>query len=86
VRAAPDHALTFYPFSVCSNRCDAILPEEIWRKAAMFLVRKLFNDREGVTVTEYALIAALVACVIIGGVSLVGSNVSKVFSTVAHTI
>jgi pilus assembly protein Flp/PilA len=43
-------------------------------------------EREAVTALEYALIAALVAVVIIGGVSLLGSNVSKVFSTVAHTI
>jgi pilus assembly protein Flp/PilA len=44
------------------------------------------GDRRGVTALEYALIAALVAVVIIGGVSLLGSNISKVFSTVANTI
>lgn len=48
--------------------------------------KKLVADRRGVTALEYALIAALVACVIISAVSLLGSNVSKVFSTVAHTI
>ncbi|MGH6982035.1 MAG: Flp family type IVb pilin [Stellaceae bacterium] len=48
--------------------------------------RTLFSDRRGVTALEYALIAALVAVVIIGGVSLLGTNVSKVFSTVANTI
>ncbi|HEX4111025.1 MAG TPA: Flp family type IVb pilin [Stellaceae bacterium] len=47
---------------------------------------KLIGDRKGVTALEYALIAALVAVVIIGGVSLLGTNVSKVFSTVATTI
>jgi len=46
----------------------------------------LYGDRRGVTALEYALIAALVAVVIIGGVSLLGTNVSKVFSTVANTI
>jgi pilus assembly protein Flp/PilA len=50
------------------------------------LVTKLVGDKKGVTALEYALIAALVAVVIIGGVSLLGSNVSKVFSTVASTI
>jgi pilus assembly protein Flp/PilA len=49
-------------------------------------VTKLAGDKKGVTALEYALIAALVAVVIIGGVSLLGSNVSKVFSTVASTI
>ncbi len=48
--------------------------------------RKFIKDRRGVTALEYALIAALVAVVIIGGVSLLGTNVSKVFTTVAHTI
>jgi pilus assembly protein Flp/PilA len=47
---------------------------------------KLVGDKKGVTALEYALIAALVAVVIIGGVSLLGSNISKVFSTVANTI
>ena len=48
--------------------------------------RELRRDEWGVTALEYALIAALVAVVIIGGVSLLGTNVSKVFSTVASTI
>jgi pilus assembly protein Flp/PilA len=48
--------------------------------------RQLRCDERGVTALEYALIAALVAVVIIGGVSLLGTNVSKVFSTVATTI
>lgn len=48
--------------------------------------RAIYGDRRGVTALEYALIAALVAVVIIGGVSLLGTNVSKVFSTVASTI
>ena len=48
--------------------------------------RAIRSDQRGVTALEYALIAALVAVVIIGGVSLLGTNVSKVFSTVASTI
>jgi pilus assembly protein Flp/PilA len=47
---------------------------------------RLISDESGVTALEYALIAALVAVVIIGGVSLLGTNVSSVFSTVATTI
>jgi pilus assembly protein Flp/PilA len=49
-------------------------------------LNKLVGDKEGVTAIEYALIAALVAVVIIGGVSLLGSNIATVFSTVANTI
>ncbi|HEX4111358.1 MAG TPA: Flp family type IVb pilin [Stellaceae bacterium] len=48
--------------------------------------RRLPGDERGVTALEYALIAALVAVVIIGGVSLLGTNISTVFSTVATTI
>ena len=49
-------------------------------------VGRLVSDRKGVTALEYALIAALVAVVIIGAVSLLGTSVSQVFSTVASTI
>ena len=49
-------------------------------------LKGLTGDKRGVTALEYALIAALVAVVIIGGVSLLGTNISKVFSTVANTI
>lgn len=48
--------------------------------------RAVQRDEQGVTALEYALIAALVAVVIIGGVSLLGTSVSEVFSTVASTI
>jgi pilus assembly protein Flp/PilA len=51
-----------------------------------YYLTKLVGDKRGVTAMEYALIAALVAVVIIGAVSLLGQSVSKVFSTVANTI
>ena len=50
------------------------------------LWRSIRGDTWGVTALEYALIAALVAVVVIGAVSLLGNNVSQVFSTVANTI
>jgi len=50
------------------------------------MLSRLFRQDAGVTALEYALIAALIALVIIGGVSLLGTDVSKVFSTVANTI
>jgi len=49
-------------------------------------VSHLVQDQKGVTAVEYGLIAALIAAVIIGGVSLLGTNISTVFSTVANTI
>ncbi|MGH6980167.1 MAG: Flp family type IVb pilin [Stellaceae bacterium] len=47
---------------------------------------RVFRHDAGVTALEYALIAALIALIIIGGVSLLGTDVSKVFSTVANTV
>ncbi len=52
----------------------------------LMLMTKLIGDKKGVTALEYALIAALIAVVIIGAVSLLGSSVSGVFSKVANTI
>jgi pilus assembly protein Flp/PilA len=42
--------------------------------------------RRAVTAIEYALIAALIAVVIIGAVTLVGSNIAGEFSTVASNL
>ncbi|HLZ66969.1 MAG TPA: Flp family type IVb pilin [Aliidongia sp.] len=46
----------------------------------------LGRDKKGVTAVEYGLIAALIAAVIIAGVSSLGTNIKTVFSTVAATI
>ena len=43
-------------------------------------------DRRGVTALEYGLIAALIAGVIAGGVTLVGTNLSTKFSAVAASV
>jgi pilus assembly protein Flp/PilA len=49
-------------------------------------IKRVGAAKEGVTALEYALIAGLIAVVIIGSVSLLGTDVSQVFSTVANTI
>jgi pilus assembly protein Flp/PilA len=46
----------------------------------------LGRDEKGVTAVEYGLIAALIAAVIIAGVSLLGTNIKAVFNTIASTI
>jgi pilus assembly protein Flp/PilA len=43
-------------------------------------------DESGVTAIEYGLIAALIAVVIIGVVSTVGTKLSSTFSTVAASL
>ena len=52
----------------------------------METIKGFFKDEEGVTSIEYGLLAALIALVIIGAVTLVGKNLSKVFTSVANTI
>jgi pilus assembly protein Flp/PilA len=48
--------------------------------------RRFCADDDGVTAIEYALIAALIAVVIIGGATAIGLNVNAVLNTVAGTI
>lgn len=45
--------------------------------------RSLIADRKGVTALEYGLIAALIATVIIGAVTTLGTNLSGLFTRIA---
>ena len=47
---------------------------------------ELIKREDGVTAPEYALIAALVAVIIIGGVTLLGTNVQAAFNAIATAI
>jgi pilus assembly protein Flp/PilA len=44
---------------------------------------RFVRDESGATAIEYGLIAALIAVVVIGAVTLVGTNLSSTFGTVA---
>ena len=50
------------------------------------LFSRFVSDESGVTAIEYGLIAALIAVVIIGAVTTVGSNLSTTFSSVAGSL
>jgi pilus assembly protein Flp/PilA len=50
------------------------------------LVGKLLRDESGATAIEYGLIAALISVVIIGAITLVGTNLSNVFQSVATAL
>lgn len=54
-------------------------------QAVQFL-KRFTRDEEGVTAIEYGLIAALIAVVIIGAVTLVGTNLSTLFTTIAGSL
>ncbi len=49
-------------------------------------VLRFYRDESGVTAIEYGLIAALVAVIIIGAVSTVGTNLNSTFSSVANSL
>jgi len=50
------------------------------------LVSRFVRDESGATAIEYGLIAALISVVIIGAITLLGGNLSAVFSNVANTL
>ena len=50
------------------------------------LIARFVSDETGVTAIEYGLIAALIAVVIIGAVTTVGSRLSTTFSNVASSL
>jgi pilus assembly protein Flp/PilA len=50
------------------------------------LFSRFVRDESGATAIEYGLIAALIAVVIIGAVTTVGTNLSGTFGTVAGAV
>jgi pilus assembly protein Flp/PilA len=49
-------------------------------------LKSMIRDDEGATMVEYGLLVALIAIVAIAGVSLLGTNLKTLYSTVAATI
>ena len=50
------------------------------------LLGNVLRDESGATAIEYGLIAALISVVIIGAITLVGTNLSNVFQSVATAL
>ena len=50
------------------------------------LFSRFVSDESGVTAIEYGLIAALIAVVIIGAVSTLGTKLSNTFNSVAASL
>jgi pilus assembly protein Flp/PilA len=46
----------------------------------------MIQDEEGATMVEYGLLVALIALVAIVGVTLLGTNLNNLFSTVAGSV
>ena len=49
-------------------------------------MKQLSSDKSGATAIEYGLIAALIAVIIIGAVSIVGTDLSNMFNTISGSI
>jgi pilus assembly protein Flp/PilA len=49
-------------------------------------IKNFFKDESGASAVEYGLLVALIAVVIIGAVSLLGTNLSTTFTNAANTI
>lgn len=49
-------------------------------------IQKFVRDEEGVTAIEYGLIAALIAVVIIASVTIVGTKLNAVFTSVSTAL
>lgn len=53
---------------------------------AIKFIMQFGRDEEGVTAIEYGLIAALIAVVIIGAVTLVGTDLAATFKAVSDAL
>lgn len=49
-------------------------------------VRSFIADEEGVTALEYGMIAALIAAVVVGTVTSLGTNINGAFSKIAEAL
>lgn len=50
------------------------------------LIARFAKDQSGATAIEYGLIAALIAVVIIGAITTVGTNLSSKFNTIGTAL
>jgi len=50
------------------------------------LIKRFVSDERGATAIEYGLIAALIAVVIITGVTAVGTNLSATFTSISGSL
>jgi pilus assembly protein Flp/PilA len=49
-------------------------------------VMRFMNDEEGATAIEYGLLAALIAAVIVGAVTAVGTSLQGTFNSIATSV
>jgi pilus assembly protein Flp/PilA len=67
-------------FNQQKNRKEKIM------KNLLTKIKNFVREEEGASAVEYGLLVALIAVAIIGAVTLLGTNLSNMFSNVATTI
>ncbi len=50
------------------------------------LISRIRSDKRGVTALEYGMIAALIAVLIIGSITTIGTKLATAFSTIATSL
>ncbi len=55
-------------------------------RRAYRMLRRVARDRRALTALEYGLLTGLIALMIVGAVSLFGTNASQVFTHIANTL
>ncbi|QMV74093.1 Flp family type IVb pilin [Comamonas piscis] len=50
------------------------------------IIKNFWNDEEGATAIEYGLIAGLIAVAIIGVLTLMGTNLTALFTTISNAL
>ena len=56
------------------------------REIIMDFITKFIREEDGVTAIEYGLIAALIAVLIIGGVTVIGKELCGTFNSIATSL
>ena len=72
----------FYLFFECVSKQKRSFTMLMFTQA----IKNFFQDEEGVTAIEYALIAALIAVAIIAAVTLVGTDIAAVFTNISNKL
>ncbi len=55
-------------------------------KSCIACIQKFLTRDDGVTAIEYGLIAALIGLVIIGGITVLGTNLETKFNSIATSV
>jgi pilus assembly protein Flp/PilA len=90
--AGPGDACVTYPWRPAIRRRrvriekSELLSEDLNMSKLLARLLTMKRDERGVTALEYGLIAALIATVIIGAVTTLGTNLSGIFTKIAGSI